>query len=170
MENSKQKNPKKLQKQNVFQMVQKYLTVLGVTSSNAWNQSNPFKRTILFGFLLLGSFICCILMYVIYDAETFVQYTQSMYVCSFATLIIVSLLILILKAKKLFEFIDNCGSIVNDGESKKKKNQSKFSCHAIEKSILTNEKLFIFSFQTKHWNIWIQRRKSSLKQFNLKKK
>lgn len=115
-ENSKPKKPKtQPSRLKSFEIIQKNLAFAGITPNLA-NQSYPFNRTILFGFLTLGSAIYCSVVFIIYEADTFAEYTQSVYVVSLAILIILVLLMMVLKVKKLFNFIDCCEDFINTSE------------------------------------------------------
>lgn len=112
-ENSKSKEKPKLK---VFETIQTNLATIGITSNLA-NQSYPFNRIILMGFLMLGSAISSISVFIVCAAETLDDFTQSICAWSMVTLAIICLLILILKVEKLFEFINGCDDLVNTSES-----------------------------------------------------
>lgn len=115
-ENSKQEKPKSQQsKLKNFEVIEKNLATVGITPNLA-NKPFPFNWTILFGFSLLGFCIFCLSQFIIHDAETFAQYTQSIYVGSLATLIIFALLILVFNVKKLFKFINRNDDFINTSE------------------------------------------------------
>lgn len=88
---------------------------MGITPSLA-DQSCPLNGIILFGFFILVSVIYCSIVFIVLDAGTFAEYTQAVYTGSLGTLIIFGLLILIIKVKNLFEFIDNTDKLVNTSE------------------------------------------------------
>lgn len=99
-------------KLKVFQTTQKNFAMMGISRKLA-TQAYPLNVRILMGFLILYSLAIFNLIYTIYYAKTFAEYTQSVYVFSLGALIILALFIVILKVNKLFELIDNCNSIVN---------------------------------------------------------
>lgn len=99
-------------KLKAFELIPKKLATAGITASLT-DQSYPLNGAILCGFLSFGSGIY---FTTAYDAETFAEYTHSVYVCSLFTLITFVLLILILKVKQLFEFIDRTDDLVNISE------------------------------------------------------
>lgn len=76
-------------------------------------QSCPLNVKILLGFLMLIFGTFCDLMYVIYDAKTFAEYTQTIYASSLGFLIFFALLVILFKVDELFAFMDDCNSIVN---------------------------------------------------------
>lgn len=100
------------QKIKVFQLTQKNFSTAGITANLVTN-SYPLNAKILLGFLILGSAIVCNFKYTFYEAKTFIEYTQSVYMGSMATIIILVLLILINHVKKLFEFINGIESVAN---------------------------------------------------------
>lgn len=117
MENFKQEKskPKSLPKLKVFELIQRSFATVGIAPILV-DQSYPLNGRILFGFLLLDSGICITVKFIIYEAKTFAEYTQCIYGCSMGAIIIISLLILILKVKKLFEFVSDCDGLVNTSE------------------------------------------------------
>lgn len=115
-------NPKpKLQTMKVFQLTQKNFAIVGITSNWAI-KSQPFDWKIFEGFSILSSSIICSLMYILFEADTLNEYTQSIYSGSVSASIIVCLMIIIINVKKLFQLIDICENIVNTSEFKAKKN------------------------------------------------
>lgn len=118
MENSKQlkEKPKaKPPKLKVFEVTQKYFATMDITL-RLTDQTYPFSWTIALGFLMLGSAICCTSAFVIYDAETFTDYTQSAYSCSLVAIITFGLLAFVFKVDKLYEVINGYGDLVNISE------------------------------------------------------
>lgn len=69
------------------------------------------------GFLTLNTTLLCSVMYIIYEAESFAEYTQSAYTISLTAQILFDFFVVILKADTLFDFIDNCEIIVNTRKS-----------------------------------------------------
>lgn len=100
-----------------FEIIQKNLTYAGIYS-DATNQSNSFNWTVFIGFLSLGSGILFTSAFIIFDAKTIVEYTQSIYAVSVLTLILLCFLIIVVNAKNLFKFIDSSGYLVNTSESR----------------------------------------------------
>lgn len=116
LENSKREtSTSQSSKLEVFEMSRKYFATMGFTP-NLVHQTYPFNGSILLGFLALGSSICNAFVFIVHDAGTFAEYTNSVYTISAMTLIIVSLLILILKVEKLFELINRCDMLVNTSQ------------------------------------------------------
>ena len=115
MESSKLKNS--IAKWKVLQLTQKNLAIAGIDRDLA-AQSYPFNAKIVFSSLTIGLAIVFGLIYVFYEAKTFVEYTQCIFMSSVAGICSFALLILILKVKKLFGFIDGCDGIANTREWK----------------------------------------------------
>lgn len=117
MEQQNASNKKKSQssKFKVFEMSRKYFAIIGITPSLV-HQSCPFNGTILFEFLLFGAAIYGTFAFLIYDAETFAEYTQSVYTSSVVIFVILGLLILMLKIEKLFALLNGCDVLANTSE------------------------------------------------------
>lgn len=116
MENSEQpKSKAKLPKCKVFEIPLKNLAIVGIRPNLAM-QPYPFNAKIFMGFLALGCAIYCTCVYTIYDAKSFAEYTQSIYVCSLLALIVLILLAIIPNAEKMFELIDACDQLVNTSQ------------------------------------------------------
>lgn len=96
----------------VFQAFQSNFAIVGINPIVA-KQPYPFNVKIVLGILLLGSAIVCNLLYVIDDAETYAECTQTIYVCSVSCLVLSTLIITILKMKKIFEFINYTDELTN---------------------------------------------------------
>lgn len=114
LENSKwEKSQSSKSKHRVFKIVRKNFATVGISPNST---DRRFGGTILFGFLMLGSAIYCISVFIIYDAEKFAEYTQSVYTVSAVAFILFILLLFIFKVENLFEFIDGCDALVNTSE------------------------------------------------------
>lgn len=96
----------------VFPILLKNFATLGI-SPNLATQAYRLNGRIFMGFLVLGSLIYCTFVFVMYDANAFVEYVQAVYACSFGTLILLSLAIAILKVEKIFELINDFDSLIN---------------------------------------------------------
>lgn len=113
MENLKPKKPQP--KLKAFKAIQKNFAIAGI-SPKLVTQSYLLNWKILQCFLLLWSATAFMCVHTINYAETFSEYTQTIYMGSAAIIVIFALLILILKVKKLFEFVDRCDSMLNMSE------------------------------------------------------
>lgn len=114
MKNSKQKNQttKSPSKIKIFQCVQKNFATAGVGPVLSL-QPYPLNLKIKFGFLLGIFYIICDLVFLFVEAKTFTEYMQSIYMGFCPTLSIFGLVVIISKAKKLFQVINDCENLVN---------------------------------------------------------
>lgn len=113
MENSQQENPPlKLPKIEIFQVIQKNLTTVGITP-NLSTQPYPLNGKIVMGFLILTSALISSCVYFFYFANTIVEYTQSTYMGSIAIMVIIFLLIIVFKVEKLFVLISHFDIVIN---------------------------------------------------------
>lgn len=111
MENSPQEKSK-TQSLKAYGMSQKYFATAGITASLT-KQSCPLNGEILLGFLLLGSGIYSSIVFIAFDAKTFAEYTQSVYMGSLLTFISSIVLALISETKEVFDAIDGCDNLVH---------------------------------------------------------
>lgn len=105
----------KLPNIRIFQSTNKYLAILGI-SSNLLVQPHPFNRNISIGFLIMTSALICNFVYVIFEDETFWEFTQSIYFCSDSLVCTLSLSILVFRANKLYKFIVSLENAINASE------------------------------------------------------
>lgn len=115
MENSEETKPelqKKLSKVKIFQLLRESLVATGINPTLA-TQTYPINWKISMGFLILILSVICNLMYTLYEAETFAEYTQSAYMGSLAAVIFLDLVIILLNVTKLFDLIDGSGNLAN---------------------------------------------------------
>lgn len=116
MENTNQGNSQsKLPKLTAFKTTRKNFDLIGIDTKLV-TQSNPLNGKILIGFLLISS--CCIFIsvHVFNHAETFSEFTQSIYAVSTGILMASTLVIIVLKVDKLFEYIKLCDNTLNTSE------------------------------------------------------
>lgn len=117
MENSIRMEPKaKLKRRSqvpemhAFTWTQWKFSIVGISPSIV---SRPFNWKILCGFLVLSVSIFCQLVYIFKDANTFAEYTQSIYIGSLILVIFAAMIILIVKRVTLYEFINCVDKILN---------------------------------------------------------
>lgn len=103
-------------KLRIFQLTQKNLNTVGI-SPNLLLQPCPLNTKIAIGFLIATSHAICNLVFIFFEAETFSEFTQTIYMGSFAILVIFNLVIFISNVENLFRIIDNCENLVNASES-----------------------------------------------------
>lgn len=108
---------RKIPKLKSFQNVRKKFEILGLGPDLAM-QPYPFNRRLCMGFLLLGFINTFQLMYIFNEAETFAEYTQSIYFCSIFTDGIAQIIVSIFKVHTLYEFIDGTNVALNIGKRK----------------------------------------------------
>lgn len=112
--------PQSPKQRKSFELIRKNFAIAGITPKLV-HQSYPFNGTILFSFMLLGFNICSIVIFVVYEAEQFAEYTQSINTGSIMILLILALLISIVKVKELFEFSDGGNALFDTSELEIKK-------------------------------------------------
>lgn len=95
-----------LSKTMVLQLAQKNFAAAGIVP-NLTAQPYPLNGRILLGFLTLGLAAICNFKYGFYDANTFIEYTQSIFMSSLTIIVNFALLNLSVKVKKLFKFIND---------------------------------------------------------------
>lgn len=107
-----QPNLSKPSKLKAFRTVQKYLAIFGI-SPKLVTQSYPLNKKISLGFLLLGSATISICVYILNDANTFLEFTKSIYFMCVAIFFIAQLLTIILNVDTLFEYMERSNSMLN---------------------------------------------------------
>lgn len=115
MENS-ERRPKCTQ-MKCLQNTQKYFAALGIGPDLA-TQPHPINLKLFIGGIILAITYILVVIYVFSEAETFVEYTRSIYICAFFNVIISVLLTIILNVKTLYELIDIMDAIINTGKWK----------------------------------------------------
>lgn len=101
----------------LFQLIRKNFMALGIDSKQAFDSTKPYNKKILGCFFMIGLNNIFFLVYMFHIAESFLEYTESMYMASAAIVIGVIFICLVLKMKKLFELIDGIEKHIN-GEEK----------------------------------------------------
>lgn len=96
----------------ILQTVQRNLTYLGI-GLNPTNKQQMFNWKILIDLLVLTAAIIWILLYILNDAETFTEYTSSIYLCTSFILIILMLSITIVNSTELYQIINDCECLIN---------------------------------------------------------
>lgn len=100
------------QQLKAFKIVREDFAMIGIDPTLV-TQSYPLNKKIFMGFLLFGSATIFTSVYFVNYAETFFEYTQSVYLTCVGILFITELLITILKVDTLFEYMNRCDSIMN---------------------------------------------------------
>lgn len=91
----------------IFETLQEKYTVLGVSPSQHSTQGHALNAKTLFGFLLFGSSLISILLFISYVANNFMEYVQS--ICVFCGTIV----LFVCFASIVFEMDIFCGIIVD---------------------------------------------------------
>lgn len=102
----------KIQKLKIFKLTQKNFAAVGISPSLI-DQPHPLNEKIVWGFLILTLSIICNLMYIIGEAKTIVEYTQSFYMFCFAAITIIAWAITLRNGAKLFRLINGFENFVN---------------------------------------------------------
>lgn len=110
MANSKREHTQS--KLKPFKTIQENFAIIGI-KPELLAQSYPFNWRILITFAEIALGVGFVSMYVINYANTFIDYTQSIFLGSAGALVIVILLCIIIKVETLFEFIDRNDNIIN---------------------------------------------------------
>lgn len=105
------------ERMKILQVTQKNFATVGISATLS-TRTYPLNGQILLDFALLGLYFICYLMYTFFEAKTFAEYTQSIYLSSMIALIIFVLLIIISNVKRLFDVIIDAENLVNSSESK----------------------------------------------------
>lgn len=111
----RRKTQPELPKIKIFKTVRKYFAIMGITPVLV-DQSYPFNLGIIFGYLLFGSAITSLFIFIIFEAETFWEFSQSIFTCSAMILGICCLLILVFRVRILFKFIASFENVINTSE------------------------------------------------------
>lgn len=105
----------------LFQVTKKNLAAVGISQNLTIQPWAWLNARILMGFLVLGSASLCTFAYTTCEAETFAEFTQSIYVGSTVILISLALLNLLVNTRTMFELFDGFESLANTSERKSDK-------------------------------------------------
>lgn len=135
MENSRKSHDQSnFPKMKIMQFVQKILATAGISRTLA-AQAYPLDRKISIGLLILVATLASNILYIIHVANSFFEYTQAGYMISMAIVAASFLLILVLKANRLFELIENFENLINTSEYKHRTYLYHVFIHKIIKTI-----------------------------------
>lgn len=98
----------------LFQAIQKNLEIIGISS--IVSGQTFYNRKVLLYLLLCGSLIVMNCIFLVHVAETFKEYTDSIYITSVSIALFVSVSFVIRRMANLFEFLDSLEKIINDSE------------------------------------------------------
>lgn len=102
-------------KMTILKMSRKYLAILGIIPILV-TQPHPFNRKISVNYLVYASQFMCHLVFALYEAESFWEYIQSIYLCSISVLGAIVYSMLVFRVSKLFGFIAELENVVNTGK------------------------------------------------------
>lgn len=127
MKAKKKKKQSKCPKIKFLKVTQLNFALVGIDRTLA-TQRYPMNGRLLMTFLVLNAILICSVMYIIYEADTFKAYLESVYI-TFATILITGVfIIIILKSHEMFEFMENIESFINTREYRFGKNIKERSC------------------------------------------
>lgn len=98
----------------VLQTVQNNLEIIGISSIQS--KQKIYNRKALLYLLLCGTLIIMNCVFLIDVAQSFKEYTDSIYITSVSVAVFFSLLLLISRMANLFELIDNFEKLVDERE------------------------------------------------------
>ena len=94
----------------LYQSNQDNLSSLGISSVE-----KSFNRRMVKTYLIYGLSNISANLYLIFEANNFLQYTNSVYVTTGLALIIIGFSIMIFKTSKLYQFMDDCDKLADIG-------------------------------------------------------
>lgn len=109
MENFRPAQPMKIE---CFPLLRMNYASLGVGPN-----LSPFNTKNFIAFSKLTVYFICNVLYSCFEAKTFIEYTQSIYMSSSTALATSALAIAILSVKKLFQVISDCEILANTSKS-----------------------------------------------------
>ena len=90
---------------HLFETTKKNIALLGIDSTES---ANPSSRKTVLGFLILGLSLTFNFLFLILEANTFGEYTQSSYMVSAAVSMLLMYSYVIFKEEKFFKFMKRC--------------------------------------------------------------
>lgn len=90
----------------MFEFTQRNFAIAGIVPNLA---AKPYSLNgkVKLGFLTLGLAIICNFTYTFCEANTFIEYTQSIFMSTLTVIVDFALFTLVVNVKKLFKFIDD---------------------------------------------------------------
>lgn len=125
MQNTREENPQsKLPKMKIFQTIHKNLSIIGIGPDSA-QQLRQFNAKILINLSTLCVGFNGVLVYIIIEAKTFLEFTQSIYLCTTYAIVTFVFIVLIFKLNELFKAINDCECLANTSKWGEKKQISR---------------------------------------------
>lgn len=109
----------------VLELIQTNFAIFGI----ARNPTRETQSTILLFFILFGLNLTSLILYLLREPNTFLEYTQSIYFTAIGTMAFVCYPILVLKGNKFFELIDKIEVAIE--KAKCKENTQRIFCKLI---------------------------------------
>lgn len=88
-------------KMKIFESIIKYFAAIGITA-----QSRPFNMQNLLTFVVFAIMMVVVGEFLFFEASSFREYTESIYISSIIFTIFVTFLFIIWKRENIFQFID----------------------------------------------------------------
>lgn len=102
----------------LFQSIQLNLAVLGIFPNHSMQTQYGFNVKIFKVAFFQGLYGILSCLFFVYEAHTFREYTDTIYMTSATIMVMLYFLILLVKRTKFFEFVNRFEKFVNDRESK----------------------------------------------------
>lgn len=99
----------------IFHATKQYFALMGITESLT-SQTYPINRKILMSFLVFFFLFISTLTYIIYEANTFLEYVQSIYFCSASIMALVDLVFIVCRVNVLFKSIESLQNVTKTSE------------------------------------------------------
>lgn len=99
----------------IFQSAQKYFGIVGISSHNVFQKLNTKSvgTFIIFGQALISNYV-----FLLHEAGSFREYTDSFYATATVTLGAINFSIAVWKMAETFKFIENCEDIIGKSKSR----------------------------------------------------
>lgn len=101
----------------VFKVVQRQYAMLGISSSNQWNQNNLFNERVLFICLIYVYAVGLYTVYIIRVASGFMEYVDCICATSATIMVFISFAAIVFRRNKLFRSIANIEKLIDTSES-----------------------------------------------------
>lgn len=97
----------------IFQAARKYFAIVGISSQNVVQKLNTksLPTFIIFGQALISNYV-----FLLHEAQSFREFTDSFYAAATVTLGAMSHLVAVWKMAETFKFIENCEKIIGKSE------------------------------------------------------
>lgn len=103
----KEKSEPALSKMKIFLSIQEMFKVLGIYRPSAFGNFNPVNLRNAGFFILFLLFSICTILYMVFECQTFGEYSESLLGVAVGLSLIGGSIVFISKTKPMFELIDN---------------------------------------------------------------